>query len=115
MPLGSSRFAVRGFAASISRSIILLKVIAAERAPTIATVIQMICRHSGNPFADYQVPEAAISLKQGFGRLIRSRSDRGILAILDNRITKQRYGQIFFDSLPDYGFTLDRGDVERFF
>ena len=69
----------------------------------------------GNPFAEYQVPEAAIALKQGFGRLIRSRTDRGILAILDNRITKQRYGQIFFDSLPDYGFTLDREVVEQFF
>ncbi|MFN7925501.1 MAG: ATP-dependent DNA helicase [Bryobacteraceae bacterium] len=69
----------------------------------------------GEPFRDYLVPDAAITLKQGFGRLIRSRTDRGILAILDNRITRQRYGQIFFDSLPDYGFTLDRADLERFF
>src|SRR5437773_5380359 len=50
----------------------------------------------GKPFYDYQIPQAAIALKQGFGRLIRSRSDRGVLALLDNRITKQRYGQIFF-------------------
>jgi ATP-dependent DNA helicase DinG len=61
------------------------------------------------------VPQAAIALKQGFGRLIRSRTDRGVLALLDNRITKQRYGQIFFDSLPDYGFHDQREDVERFF
>ena len=58
----------------------------------------------GNPFYDYQIPQAAISLKQGFGRLIRSRSDRGVLALLDRRITFV-YGQVFFDSLPDYGFT----------
>ena len=54
-------------------------------------------------------------LKQGFGRLIRSKSDRGVLVLLDNRITKQRYGQVFFDSLPDYGFTTKLADVEKFF
>ena len=69
----------------------------------------------GKPFYDYQIPQAAIALKQGFGRLIRSRSDRGVLALLDNRITKQRYGQIFFDSLPDYRFTTSLEDVEKFF
>jgi ATP-dependent DNA helicase DinG len=83
--------------------------------PVVEARSRAIREAGGNPFAEYQVPEAAIALKQGFGRLIRSRSDRGILAILDNRITKQRYGQIFFDSLPDYGFTLDRNEVERFF
>jgi ATP-dependent DNA helicase DinG len=66
------------------------------------------------PFYEYQIPQAAIALKQGFGRLIRSRSDRGVLAILDNRITRQRYGQVFFDSLPDYCFTTNLKDVERF-
>jgi len=69
----------------------------------------------GNPFYDYQIPQAAIALKQGFGRLIRSKSDRGVLVLLDNRITKQRYGQVFFDSLPDYGFTTDIQEVENFF
>jgi ATP-dependent DNA helicase DinG len=67
------------------------------------------------PFRDYQIPQAAIALKQGFGRLIRSRGDRGVLALLDNRITKTHYGQTFFDSLPPYGFTIDRRDVEKFF
>jgi ATP-dependent DNA helicase DinG len=69
----------------------------------------------GNPFYDYQIPQAAIALKQGFGRLIRTRTDRGVLVMLDNRITKQRYGQVFFDSLPDYGFTTQLEDVEKFF
>ena len=59
----------------------------------------------GQPFYEYQIPQAALALKQGFGRLIRSRTDRGVLSILDNRITRQRYGQVFFDSLPDYAFT----------
>jgi len=47
--------------------------------------------------------------------LIRSRSDRGVLVLLDNRISKTRYGQIFFDSLPPYRFTTRREDVEKFF
>ena len=69
----------------------------------------------GDPFHDYQIPQAAIALKQGFGRLIRSRTDRGVLALLDHRITKTRYGQVFFDSLPHYRFTTRREDVEKFF
>ncbi len=69
----------------------------------------------GQPFTDYQIPQAAIALKQGFGRLIRSRKDRGILALLDIRVTATRYGQIFFDSLPDYSFTTDILEVEKFF
>jgi ATP-dependent DNA helicase DinG len=83
--------------------------------PVVEARTRAIRENQGNAFYDYQVPVAAIALKQGFGRLIRSRSDRGLLAILDTRITAQRYGQIFFDSLPDYGFTLDRREVERFF
>lgn len=83
--------------------------------PVVSARIESIRRAGGNPFYEYQIPQAAITLKQGFGRLIRSRSDRGVLVLLDNRITKQRYGQVFFDSLPDYGFTTRIDDVERFF
>jgi ATP-dependent DNA helicase DinG len=77
--------------------------------------IESIRGAGGNPFYDYQVPRAAIALKQGFGRLIRSKTDRGVLALLDNRISRQRYGQVFFDSLPGYGFTTALEDVEKFF
>jgi ATP-dependent DNA helicase DinG len=83
--------------------------------PVVNSRLRNIQEAGGNPFYDYQVPQAAIALKQGFGRLIRSRSDRGVLVLLDNRITKQRYGQIFFDSLPDYGFSTRITDVEKFF
>ncbi len=83
--------------------------------PVVEARIAAIKDEGGDAFNGYQVPQAAIALKQGFGRLIRSRTDRGVLALLDNRITKTRYGQTFFDSLPDYRFTIDRDDVRRFF
>ena len=83
--------------------------------PVVEARIRSIRERGGNPFYDYQIPQAAIALKQGFGRLIRSKTDRGLLALLDNRITRQRYGQMFFDSLPDYDFTTDIEDVEKFF
>lgn len=83
--------------------------------PVVEARVAAIRDDGGDPFQGYQVPQAAIALKQGFGRLIRSRTDRGVLALLDHRITKTRYGQIFFDSLPEYGFTTQREDVEEFF
>ncbi len=61
------------------------------------------------------MPAAVITLKQGFGRLIRSLHDRGLLALLDNRILKKPYGRIFLNSLPKYRKTTDLSQVEEFF
>lgn len=83
--------------------------------PVVKARGEAVAARGGEPFLQYQVPQAAIALKQGFGRLIRSRSDRGILALLDNRITRTRYGQVFFDSIPDYAFTTELHEVEEFF
>jgi ATP-dependent DNA helicase DinG len=83
--------------------------------PVIAARTEAIKRAGGNAFYDYQVPQAALTLKQGFGRLIRASTDRGVLVLLDNRITKLKYGQVFFDSLPSYAFTVKLEDVRNFF
>ena len=69
----------------------------------------------GNSFFDYSVPAAVITLKQGFGRLIRSLNDRGLLVLLDNRILKMHYGKVFVSSLPPYARTTDLRKVEEFF
>jgi len=74
-----------------------------------------IAAAGGNAFNDLQVPQAVIALKQGFGRLIRSLTDRGVLMLLDPRIKTTRYGATFLDSLPPYRRTDDIGEVERFF
>jgi ATP-dependent DNA helicase DinG len=83
--------------------------------PVVAARIKTIDEDGGNAFFEYQVPSAVISLKQGFGRLIRSLHDRGLLCLLDNRILNKRYGRVFLDSLPKYTRTTDVRAVEKFF
>ena len=83
--------------------------------PVVRARIESVRDEGGNPFFEYQVPDAVIALKQGFGRLIRSRADRGVLAILDTRIVKKGYGRLFLESLPPYHVTRDAADVEKFF
>ena len=68
--------------------------------PLIAARMQAVAEAGGDPFAAIQLPAAAISLKQGFGRLIRRRDDRGIVAILDGRIVTRTYGRVFVETLP---------------
>jgi len=74
-----------------------------------------IAAAGGNAFNDLQVPQAVLALKQGFGRLIRSLTDRGVLMLLDPRIKTTRYGATFLDSLPPYRRTDDITEVEKFF
>src|SRR6201998_4391780 len=83
--------------------------------PVVQARMKAIEESGGNPFFDYQVPSAVITLKQGFGRLIRSLEDRGVLMLLDPRIQRQRYGRVFLDSLPPYRITQDIAAVEGFF
>jgi ATP-dependent DNA helicase DinG len=83
--------------------------------PVVAARVKAIDESGGNAFFEYQVPAAVITLKQGFGRLIRSLHDRGLLALLDNRILKKQYGRVFVESLPNYRRTTDINVVHQWF
>jgi ATP-dependent DNA helicase DinG len=82
--------------------------------PILQARVKKIENAGGSGFFDYQVPKAAIALKQGFGRLIRSTTDRGVLVMLDRRLQHQNYGNIFVESLPPYRITNEISDVQRF-
>src|SRR5262249_24818963 len=61
--------------------------------------VETITRRGGNAFAEHTIPQAVLKLKQGFGRLIRSRTDRGAVVLLDSRVVRKHYGRVFLDSL----------------
>ena len=82
--------------------------------PLVAARSARIQREGGNPFSEYHVPSAILRLKQGLGRLIRSTTDRGILAVLDDRISTKSYGRLFMESLPDYEVTNSIEALARF-
>ena len=83
--------------------------------PIVAARIERIREDEGNPFAEYQVPMAVLDLKQGLGRLLRSKGDRGILAVLDPRLTTKGYGKTFLASLPPYPVVRSRDEAAAFF
>jgi ATP-dependent DNA helicase DinG len=82
--------------------------------PVVSARIEQINESGRNAFYEYQIPSAVILLKQGMGRLIRSRTDRGILAILDKRIITKSYGKMFLHSLPPAPVTHDPVCVSEF-
>jgi ATP-dependent DNA helicase DinG len=69
--------------------------------PLIEARLERIAEEGGNPFMDYQVPQAVIKLKQGFGRLIRTASDTGMVVLFDPRVLTKPYGRMFLEALPD--------------
>jgi len=85
--------------------------------PVLQARLDAMRKRGLNPFMHYQVPQAAISLKQGAGRLIRDVSDRGVLIVCDPRLLRRDkpYGKIFLDAMPPFGRTREVGDVVAFF
>ena len=83
--------------------------------PVLQARIDALRKQGGNPFMEFQVPQAAIALKQGAGRLIRDERDRGVLVICDPRLLKRGYGHVFLDSMPAMARTRELADVARFF
>jgi ATP-dependent DNA helicase DinG len=81
----------------------------------VAARIDRLRARGGNPFAEYQVPVAVLTLKQGLGRLIRSADDRGILAVLDSRLLQKSYGRRFLESLPPARLVHELDAVAAFF
>ena len=69
--------------------------------PLIEARLDAIRASGGNPFLEYQVPQAVLKLKQGFGRLIRTKSDRGMVVLFDPRALTKVYGRAFLAALPD--------------
>jgi ATP-dependent DNA helicase DinG len=83
--------------------------------PVLAARIEALRRGGGNPFRDFQLPQAVITLKQGAGRLIRGAEDRGVLVVCDPRLLGRSYGHSFLESLPPMRRTRDLEEVRAFF
>ena len=82
--------------------------------PLVRARIEHLNTTGGNPFRDYQLPEAALALKQGVGRLIRSEDDYGVVVICDPRMVGKGYGRVFVAALPVMNVTREKDEVMRF-
>jgi ATP-dependent DNA helicase DinG len=82
--------------------------------PVLQARVEALRKEGRDPFNEYQVPQAVMMFRQGFGRLIRAKTDRGIVAVLDPRIVTKRYGATFLRSLPACSITDDLQVVAEF-
>jgi ATP-dependent DNA helicase DinG len=82
--------------------------------PFLQARLELIRRNGGDPFGDYQLPQAVLALRQGVGRLIRGDGDYGVVVICDPRVHRRHYGRVFLQSLPPMPVTMDLAEVEDF-
>jgi ATP-dependent DNA helicase DinG len=83
--------------------------------PVVQARMQAISSQGGNPFFDFQIPRAVLSLRQGVGRLMRNAGDAGLISVLDTRLFSKRYGRVFLKSLPPSPVVRDMNEVHNFF
>lgn len=94
---------------ALSNVIIVKLPFAVPDHPAIEARVEQIRRQGGNPFAAFQLPEAVLRFKQGFGRLVRTKDDCGIVVILDPRVSSKSYGRAFLEALPECRLVIHRG------
>ena len=97
----------------VRASIMMRRPVAVPDSPPVQARMELVEKNGGNPFSMLQIPEAVIRFRQGYGRLIRTCRDRGVVAVLDPRILTKSYGRVFLSSVPETTTVYSMNDLEK--